>query len=456
MKISTKSFKRVIALLYVSVLVSACSGSGGDETDPGATLMTCSAPLVINGAGTSCVEAPPISCPVGLVPNPSNDGCVAPVDNSLPATAITAGPNQAILFYNRPDGVYDGWDLHIWNNGQCDAYSDAQMEGITWTSGVQIADYDSNYGAYWIVDLKDGYSDCGNYIIHNGDDKEQGGGDKLMDLTGDRMNFVLSGVNETFSARILTLGVSVSGSAAHWVESNTLLWTVGDPSVSEVRVHNSDAADLIFDAETGVSGGTSVSGIPGVASDASLGKFPHLASLDAFTLNVDDATAKAMLRGETMAVAYDVDGAPLGATRIQSPGVLDDLYTSGDNDADEAALGPIYDGDSVTAAVWAPTAQSVNLQVFGADKSLISTETMTRDEASGIWSYAGTRAQLDRMFYRYEVSVYYTGTSRIEVFESTDPYSVSLSTNGRYSQFVDLADDDLKPVGWDGACRACH
>ena len=30
------------------------------------------------------------------------------------------------------------------------------------------------------------------------------------------------------------------------------------------------------------------------------------------------------------------------------------------------------------------------------------------------------------------------------------PYSISLSTNGRYSQFVDLADDDLKPTGWDG------
>ncbi|MDH3532771.1 MAG: DUF3372 domain-containing protein, partial [Gammaproteobacteria bacterium] len=32
----------------------------------------------------------------------------------------------------------------------------------------------------------------------------------------------------------------------------------------------------------------------------------------------------------------------------------------------------------------------------------------------------------------------------------TDPYSVSLATNGRYSQFVDLNDDDLKPTGWDG------
>lgn len=449
MNISAKSFKCVFALLWVSVLVSACS-SGEDATDSGAALMTCNAPLVINGAGTACVEPPPISCPVGLVPNETNDACVAPVNDNLPDPSVVAGPNQAILFYNRPDGEYDGYELHIWNNGQCDAYTDAQMEGITWTSGAVIAGYDDNYGAYWILDLKDSHSDCGNYIIHSGDDKEQGGADKLMDLTGDRMNWVLSGVTETFSSKILELGVSVTGSAAHWVDTNTLLWNVGNPALTEVRVHHSDAADLVFDAESGVSGGASISGAAGVAPAESLEKFPHLAGLEAFTLDVDAATARAMLRGETMAVAYDADGAPLGATRIQIPGVLDDLYTSGADDADEAALGPIYDGDSVTAAVWAPTAQNVNLLVYGADKSLASTEPMVRDDVTGAWSYTGTRAELDRMFYRYEVSVFYAGTSNIEEFEATDPYSVSLSTNGRYSQFVDLTDSDLKPTGWDG------
>ena len=250
MNISAKSSIRIFALLSALVLVSACGDSGSDATDSGTVLLTCNSPLVINDAGTSCVEAPPISCPVGLVPNETNDACVAPVDESLPEPSVTAAENQAIIFYNRPDGIYDGYELHIWNNGQCDSYSDAQMEGITWTSGVPIAGYDSNYGAYYIVELHEGYSDCGNYIIHNGDDKEQGGADKIMDLTGDRMNWVLSGVNETFSSKILKLGVSVSGSSAHWVNSNTLLWTVGDPSVSEVRVHSSAAGDLSFDAGT--------------------------------------------------------------------------------------------------------------------------------------------------------------------------------------------------------------
>ena len=121
MNISAKSFNRVFALLCVLVLFSACSSSGEGETDSGDVLLVCNAPLVINEAGNSCVEAPPTSCPIGLVPNEANDACVAPVDESLPAPSVMAADNQAIVFYNRPDGEYDGYELHIWNNGQCDA-----------------------------------------------------------------------------------------------------------------------------------------------------------------------------------------------------------------------------------------------------------------------------------------------------------------------------------------------
>jgi len=56
---------------------------------------------------------------------------------------------------------------------------------------------------------------------------------------------------------------------------------------------------------------------------------------------------------------------------------------------------------------------------------------------------------VDRRFYRYELQVFHPRTEKIETLESTDPYSVSLSSNGRYTQFVDLEDADLKPAGWD-------
>ena len=136
------------------------------------------------------------------------------VDPNLPAPVLYASENKAVLYYNRPDGEYDDWKLHIWNGGLCDSYTDEQMDGVTWGNGVVHTGVDPNYGAYWELDLKPEYTDCANYIIHFGDDKEQGGADKIMDLTTDRTNWVLQGVTDTFPTPILKLGVSVSGFAA--------------------------------------------------------------------------------------------------------------------------------------------------------------------------------------------------------------------------------------------------
>ena len=65
-----------------------------------------------------------------------------------------------------------------------------------------------------------------------------------------------------------------------------------------------------------------------------------------------------------------------------------------------------------------------------------------------MWHYQGD-ASLDRQLYRYEITVFHPVTGKVETLLTTDPYSVSLTTNGRFSRFVNLADDDLKPDGWD-------
>lgn len=437
-----------IGVALLPLVLSACGGGGGSsDTAPGQKLLTCNAPLVINASGTACVEPEPISCPVGQQPNEFNDGCVPFVDESLPPPSVTAGENQAILFYNREDATYDNWKLHIWNGGSCDAYADEQVAGFTWGDGVPHTGVDPNYGAYWILSLKDGYGECGNYIIHDGDDKEQGGADKKMVLTSDRMNYVLSGISDTFENRLLTLGVSVSGAAAHWLDTTTLLWNT-PANTDHVKVHFSSAGDLEFDPESGVNGGDSISGSVAAMSDMLYDSYPHLNSLTAYALDVDAAAAKSALRGETMAVAYDADGMPLGATRIQIPGVLDALYTAGDADADEATLGVVYSDSGMSASVWAPTATAVNLKVYNADKSLADTVAMSYDMATGIWA-ADVGSSHDRKFYRYQVTVFDASKSDMVTIESTDPYSVGLSTNGEFSQFVNLDDADLKPAGWD-------
>ena len=57
---------------------------------------------------------------------------------------------------------------------------------------------------------------------------------------------------------------------------------------------------------------------------------------------------------------------------------------------------------------------------------------------------------MDRKFYRFRVTTYNAQAKKVQRLEVTDPYSVSLATNGRYSQFVNLDDADAKPAGWDG------
>src|SRR5690606_26494580 len=106
---------------------------------------------------------------------------------------------------------------------------------------------------------------------------------------------------------------------------------------------------------------------------------PHLATYFAYDLpeNISVDAIKQALKDELLIVGrYDSveendQGAQVTiergrATRIQMPHVLDALYTGGENDADEAALGISY-ADGVAASLWAPTAQNVELRIYGGD-----------------------------------------------------------------------------------------
>ncbi len=104
---------------------------------------------------------------------------------------------------------------------------------------------------------------------------------------------------------------------------------------------------------------------------------------------------------------------------------------------------------SIKTSVWAPTARSVKLKVYNSSKTLTATQPMTLDAATGIWSYSAATATLDKQFYRFELAVYHPQSKKLEVTEATDPYSVNVATNGRYSQFIDLNAAETKPEGWD-------
>ena len=173
--------------------------------------------------------------------------------------------------------------------------------------------------------------------------------------------------------------------------------------------------------------------------------FPHLAHFIPFT--IDENHFKHIpdcLRHVFFAVIRDNDDNIVDASGIQIPGVLDDLYPY------EGELGVHFQGAIPTICVWSPTAKSITLNLY--DQALnfeeIESLPMNLDALTGVWSLTLSANYIGK-YYLYEVTVFCPSTGRFETNNVTDPYSVSLSTNSKYSQIFDLQSTSLKPTGWD-------
>ncbi|MBN1963607.1 MAG: pullulanase-type alpha-1,6-glucosidase, partial [Anaerolineae bacterium] len=232
---------------------------------------------------------------------------------------------------------------------------------------------------------------------------------------------------------------------AYWVTADTLVWNVEVVEGATYLLHYDPTGALFL--ENGVSGGESIPLTYDEAglSEAVLARFPHLAGFAALKIGPDDLDkVPEILKGQIAVSATESDGSLIDASALQIPGVLDDLYTY------EGKLGIIYDGDTPTLKVWAPTARSVTLHLFDNPRpdTASTTYPMTPDPATGVWSVTGT-PDWTYKFYLYEVEVYVPSTGQVKHNLVTDPYSLSLSTNSARSQIVDLLNDaTLMPPGW--------
>ncbi|MYN20880.1 DUF3372 domain-containing protein, partial [Rugamonas sp. FT107W] len=180
-------------------------------------------------------------------------------------------------------------------------------------------------------------------------------------------------------------------------------------------------------------------------------KYPHLAGATALTMaDADAAGIAAKASGQFAVARFDAGGKLLQVTSLQMSGMLDSVFAPA---AANATLGLSYDRAGVpTFRVWAPTAKSVSLQLYP-DATSASTQTraMTRDAASGIWSYTAPDASwVNRYYYTYQVRVLSRWAGNTVVDNSvTDPYSFSLNANSQRSFVANLDSAALKPDGWD-------
>ncbi|MFE5490893.1 pullulanase-type alpha-1,6-glucosidase [Streptomyces virginiae] len=333
---------------------------------------------------------------------------------------------KAVLHYQRPDGAYDGWGLHVWTGA---------ATPTDWSKPLLPTRTDA-YGAVYEVPLAAGATSL-SYILHKGDEKDLPT-DQSLDLKATGHEVWMLGGQEKYllpQPAGSSAALDLTKSQAVWIDRDTVAWNAPAAAASVQLLASRDGA---VKAENGA--------LTGPAQWLRLGrseltaaqkqKFPHLAAYTAFRVDPRDRDrVREALRGQLVASARAANGAVLAATGVQLAGVLDDLY------ATTAALGPVFADGRPTLSVWAPTAQQVSLELDG------RTVAMRRDDTTGVWSVRGERSWTGKP-YRYAVTVWAPSTRQVVRNLVTDPYSTALTADSTHSLAVDLADPKLAPPGW--------
>ncbi|REL27983.1 pullulanase-type alpha-1,6-glucosidase [Thalassotalea euphylliae] len=247
----------------------------------------------------------------------------------------------------------------------------------------------------------------------------------------------------------ISLYQQTANASAHWLSKDVLVLANAD-SNKRYRL-----ATRPIHPQTGALGEKQLStALAAIELPAQLAaKFPHLSAFPAFKVNLDSDTAKTWLKQPLYVYEASANNASAqqAVTYVQTSAVIDALYTQGANDADEVSdLGAVIKSDGISVKLWAPTAQSVSLLLYKQDKSPAQTAkmAMSLDKHTGTWQ-ANLPASSAGLFYQYQISVYHPATGIVEQIVTTDPYSLSLSTNSEYSQIVDLNSAATKPLNWD-------
>jgi pullulanase-type alpha-1,6-glucosidase len=361
-----------------------------------------------------------------------------------------AAEDFATIHYHRTDGDYgdntspdynDFWGMHVWTG--------ALNPNPSWTEPERWEELDT-FGPVFNVDLVDGASELA-YILHRGDTKDPDG-DQFLQFGVDGYEVWQLQDADPEDPYLLPIHAGGPGhqgdltkEQAHWVAEDTIVWDADTAATYELWYSPTGSLELADDG--GITGGDAIPlTLDGTYPTDVDGRL-HLGGLPQLVIGADDlALVPEILRGQAAVVAWDADGTRVGATGLQIPGVLDDLYAYGGD------LGVVWDGDTPTLKLWAPTAKSVTLHVFDDADPATSSATYPMAADAGIWSYAGDPAWAGK-YYLYEVEVYAPETMQVEANMVTDPYSLSLATNSARTQIADLSDAALAPEGWDATSK---
>ncbi len=392
--------------------------------------------LVVDHAGVKDVDAdrhldPAVTPEIWLRPGD-------PVIYTEPPAPVPPPPaDTVVIHYRRPGGDYAGWGLHAW---------EGTGTKPRWRTPLSPTGYDA-FGAVFRVPVRPDAIGL-RFVLHRGDVKDLPD-DQRLDLTVAREVWLLAGVDAPVRPDLGTLGPELdpARSLAVFVDRTTIALpaALADRAATVTLVAASGGGlRRAGDELTGEYTSVPLVARPGGLFQTQSRKFPHLRSYRAFSVReLGDAALGYLLRGQLLVAGRDAGDRLVALTGVQLPGVLDDLYA----EAADAELGPVLDGDRPQLSVWAPTARTVELELFREPGDEPKVLPMDRDAVTGVWSIAGKRKWLGR-YYRYRVEAWHPVAQRIVTTSVTDPYSLALATDSTHSLLVDLDDPALAPPGW--------
>lgn len=437
-------FKKLAWYVMPSVVALALAGCGSDNDSNTDTTYTPSNPAAT--LPTVKTLDPPAEVYASDADIPASTLVLSMVDQKSIIEAATKGKAATASDYAK-------YNLYLWNDTTCDGVDPTTVVSPNWDDVSKTPKTVDDYGPIWEIPLNPTpATDCINVIVRDVNKNKVSGSDNVKILLSDLQQSMTNG-GTLYATRAAAFEqvpeqtVGISGAAAHLIDANTIVWE-GAKDAAYVNLYYDADGGIEADADNKLTYDKRFDLKKTTLSDAQLAildaKDRKLKSWTAFSLP-DGVDIKTLLKGELVAISTDSKGVIDTGTKVQTAKALDAVYAA---KASTLEYGAIVSDSGVTFRLWAPTAQSVKVVVYNADKTAASTHEMAFDSASGSWSYKGA-ADLKGSYYRYLMSVYHPLTAKMESYEVTDPYSLSLSMNSEYSQIVDLNDADLKPDGWD-------
>src|SRR5229473_663424 len=374
-----------------------------------------------------------------------------------PPTEFTTDPpipaNKARIHYFRPDANYASWTVY--------AFGDTTEDTSNFNGGpVFVTGYDT-YGAFYDVGLTPNAHDLG-FIVHNISlGIKDPGPDMHLNVAQFNEAWVISGDAQVFTTQPTAaqlLGAVFFKLQAFWIDRTTV--TIQGQFLQSGFTYfiNYDPNANLQLTSTGVTGGASIPLTPFAAglTSAELARFPQLASYAVLHLPANTSTSllAAALKGQVAVSSVAGDGSLKYATSVQTAGVLDDLFFFPGrlgvvfHHGEEEDAGGADGCEEIAARVWAPTAQSLNLQLFEHASDTTPAKVIAARENNGVWS-ACVDDDWRSKYYLFDLRVYVPGQRAILENVVTDPYSVYPALNGVKGRITDLNNPETQPEGWE-------